>query len=133
MNTTRTEVKAPEIPTRFRGVLARLYSEAALWGTPICPLHGERRTVAGRTYAIEEIEAGGFKVESGKAKWNLTFTDLDTGRGWTVMGAWATTRRAKDGSVRHRYSHKSVGAFGTWADLVTALITQRQQVQGVAA
>lgn len=128
MITNRTEVN----PTQFRASLAMAYADAALFGTPICPLQGERRTIQGRVYAIRETEAGGFKAESGSAKWNITFTDLDTGRSWTVLSAWAKTRRAKDGSVRHSYSHKSVGTHGTWADLITALITQ-QQAQAVAA
>lgn len=128
MNTNPTEVN----PARFRQSLAMSYARAELLGAPLCPLSGERRTIGGRTYAVRETECGGFKVESGSAKWNVTFTDLATGRSWTVMGARAKTRRAKDGTVRHRYSHPSVGSHGTWADLITALLTQ-QQAQAVAA
>ena len=123
------------VSTRFRAQLAHAHGDARLRGVPFSPLSGERLTLNGRTYALELLETGGFLTESGRAKYTATLTDLSTGQRLEYAGLWARARRARDGRVRHSYSHPRVGTHRTWADFTRALLTHAAQIwgQGVAA
>ncbi|GGL15559.1 hypothetical protein [Deinococcus radiotolerans] len=120
-------VNTPEIPASFRAAMARAIGDARLRGVPFSPTQGERVTLGDTVYAVELLETGGFVVESGKAQYTVTITDLNTGLRAEYANAWAKTRRAKTGAVKHHYSQKSVGGHKSWGALLSALVAHAAQ------
>jgi len=111
-----------EVDGRFRAALAREYLQARLERRPTCPLHvAATIEVDGDVYAVQEVEIGGFDTLSGKAKTTITVTQHSSGRCAEFGPCWWTQRRAKDGTVKQRYTSPT-GKHDSWTAMVTALV-----------
>lgn len=111
-----------EVDGRFRAALAREYLQARLERRPTCPLHvATTIELDGDVYAVQEVEIGGFDTMSGKSKTSVTVTQHSSGRSAEFGPCWWKQTRAKDGSVKQKYTSPA-GKHDSWTDMVTALV-----------
>ena len=125
-----------QVNPRFSAALAREYMQARIERRLACPLHPEATVeVDGDVYAVEQQEVGGFDTMSGKARWTIVLTQHRTGRAVTFGNCWWKQTRAKDGTVKQRYTSPA-GKHSTWTDMaeaLAALAAGQLTEQGVAA
>lgn len=125
---------------RFTAALAWEHLQARIEQRPACPVPCKDRPITtvhhgGDGYSIEEREIGGFDTMSGKAKTTITVTQHSTGRAQDFGPCWWKQTRAKDGTVKQRYTSPA-GKHEHWSDMVAALVAlaaSRWSEQGVAA